>query len=167
MCLSINKIPHPLPATGARGHRHLPLLFSSSQHTSPNGNGHGRADLPQVSASKGPVVSYSPIKSREMAGTASEPTWAAAQLLSSKINFGASAKLGICVRFCMTTTTKKRFENNSSLQLRCRNPQPLLSDLTRPCSSTGEEPNELTFQHFLFPSSTNTQLLRKSSDALT
>lgn len=42
-----------------------------------------------------------------MAGTVSEPTWAAAQLLSSKINLGASAKLGICVRFC--TTKKKNY----------------------------------------------------------
>lgn len=36
----------------------------------------------------------------------SEPTWAAAQLLSSKINFQASAKLRICVRFCMTKKKK-------------------------------------------------------------
>lgn len=157
-------MPHPLPATGARGHWQLPLLFSNSQHTSQNGNSHDVADLPQVRGSKGPVISYSPTKSWEMAGTVSEPAQAAVQLLSSKINFGASAKLGICVRFCMI---KKRLENNSSLQLRCRNPQTLLPDLTRPCSSTGEEPNELTFQHFLSPSSTNTQLLRKSSDALT
>lgn len=73
----------------------------------PRWDGHDIADLPQVGGSKGPVISYSPTKSWEMAGTASEPTWAAEQLLSSKINFAGSAKLGICVRFCMTKKKKK------------------------------------------------------------
>lgn len=104
---SINEMPPPLPATGARGHHHLQLLFSNSQHTSQSGNGHDKADLPQVRGSKGPVISYSPTKSWEMAGTVSEPTWAAAQLLSSKTNFQASAKPRICVRFCMTKKKKK------------------------------------------------------------
>lgn len=101
-------MPPPLPATGARGHHHLQLLFSNSQHTSQSGNGHDKADLPQVRGSKGPVISYSPTKSWEMAGTVSEPTWAAAQLLSSKTNFQASAKPRICVRFCMTKKKKKK-----------------------------------------------------------
>lgn len=72
---------------------------------------------------------------------------------------------------CQVLYDKKKKKNYlrtiPHYNVRCRNPQTLFSDLTRPCCSSREEPNELTFQHFLFPSSTNTQLLRKSSDALT